>query len=73
MDRCSACGAEYAELVLNEGGHCLSCRRELGPHGQQSRLVDVVSLPRLRMAGEAPAALDLSCQPIRVLFDLPYV
>jgi hypothetical protein len=71
VDRCSACGAEDAEL--GEGGRCPSCRQELGPHGRQSRLVDVVSLPRLRMAGEAPPALDLSCQPIRVLFDLPYV
>ena len=50
------------------GGGCVNCNGS--PGGERPR-VDVLSLPKLRIEGEASVTLDLSRQPLRDLFHLP--
>jgi hypothetical protein len=70
---CRTCGSDCTEIELFAvfvGGGCVNCN---GTPGHRTlRAVDVVSLPQLRIVGEAPSTLDLSRQPLRELFYLPH-
>jgi hypothetical protein len=68
---CRTCDSECTELELFAvfvGGGCVNCNES---PGGEAPCVDVVSLPRLRVAGDAVSTLDLSRRPVRELFHLP--
>ncbi len=69
---CRTCDSECTELELFAvfvGGGCVNCNES---PGGEAPCVDVVSLPQLRVAGEAVSTRDLSRRPVRELFHLPY-